>query len=298
MRKRFTVALVAAVFLGWQVRATPDGVAQLLSETEWAQPEPWFGGFSAIEMTDDGQFVALSDRGHIVEASLVRVNGEITSVQSSEVYELADARGRTVGAPKGDSEGLAIGQDGRLFVSFEGSHQVRGYARVDSPATDLPRHSDFKKMRHNGSLEALAIDADNRLYTLPETPKDDPKGIPIYRFENGVWDRSFHIPKRDGFEAVGADFGPDGRLFVLERRFFGFGFRSRVRSFTLGKAGVLREDLILSTSVGQHDNLEGLTVWTDHLGDTRLTMISDDNFMFFQRTEIVEYRLPRTQGSG
>lgn len=38
-----------------------------------------------------------------------------------------------------------------------------------------------------------------------------------------------------------------------------------------------------------HDNLEGISVWQDPDGRIRLTMISDDNFMVFQRTEIVEY---------
>jgi hypothetical protein len=44
-------------------------------------------------------------------------------------------------------------------------------------------------------------------------------------------------------------------------------------------------------ATGTHDNLEGLDVWADAEG-LRATMISDDNFRFFQRTEIVDYRLP------
>ena len=32
-------------------------------------------------------------------------------------------------------------------------------------------------------------------------------------------------------------------------------------------------------------------VWRDDLGRIRLTMVSDDNFRFFQRTEFVEYAL-------
>ena len=47
---------------------------------------------------------------------------------------------------------------------------------------------------------------------------------------------------------------------------------------------------ILTTSLLQFDNLEGIAVWADGQG-IRITMISDDNFLFVQRTELVEYRV-------
>ena len=50
-------------------------------------------------------------------------------------------------------------------------------------------------------------------------------------------------------------------------------------------------EVLLTTVTGTHDNLEGLTVWKDAAG-LRATMISDDNFRFFQQTQIVDYRLP------
>jgi hypothetical protein len=50
--------------------------------------------------------------------------------------------------------------------------------------------------------------------------------------------------------------------------------------------------MIFTSAVGQHDNLEGLSVWRDTKGTIRLTMIADDNFYFFQTTEIVEYGIP------
>lgn len=50
----------------------------------------------------------------------------------------------------------------------------------------------------------------------------------------------------------------------------------------------------MQSEVGRHDNLEGLSVWQDAQG-VRLTMVSDDNFMFFQRTEFVEYRAGASQ---
>ena len=38
-------------------------------------------------------------------------------------------------------------------------------------------------------------------------------------------------------------------------------------------------------------------MWRDEAGAIRLTMISDDNFNFFQRTQLVEYTVPETLAS-
>ena len=48
----------------------------------------------------------------------------------------------------------------------------------------------------------------------------------------------------------------------------------------------------MQTEPGLHDNLEGLSVWRDPQGRLRATMVSDNNYLFIFRSEIVEYRLP------
>ncbi len=79
------------------------------------------------------------------------------------------------------------------------------------------------------------------------------------------------------FLIVGADIGPDGRLYMLERDFAGIGFRSRIRRFDLDGGN---EETMLETGLRTHDNLEGISVWQDAQG-LRLTLISDDNFRVF-----------------
>ena len=110
----------------------------------------------------------------------------------------------------------------------------------------------------------------------------------MYRFLSGAWDIPFSIPRRGTHLVVGADVGPDNRLYVLERNFTGIGFQSRVRRFNMDGSG---EETLLDTANGTHDNLEGISVWRDATGALRITMISDDNFRFFQKTEIVEYQI-------
>lgn len=292
MRKRFAIAVTAAAFLGWQVSATPEGPAEFISTVEWQSNESWFGGFSGLEISEDGAgFVAISDRGQIVTGQLSRQNGKIDQITLAESHPVRGLKGQTQYNYKGDTEGLAIREDGRLFVSYEGNHRVWAYMSVGAKAAGLPRHPDFRKMNNNGSLEALAVDAQNRLYTFPEDVSILSERIPVYRYTRGVWEQPFDLPKQGSYKIVGADIGPDGKLYLLERNFTGWGFRSRVRRFDLSDTGLGPSETLLQSTTGFHDNLEGLSVWKDSEGHLRLTMISDDNFKFFQRTEFVEYRL-------
>ncbi len=194
---------------------------------------------------------------------------------------------------RGDSEGIAQAPDGTIYVSFEGVARILAYDRIDGPARNLPRPKAFRKMPNNASLEALAVDAKGRLYTLPEGTVETEGPFPVYRYADGAWSRFGTLPRMGEFLPVGADFGPDGRFYLLERRFLGLaGFASRVRAFTPGAKGFGAGEVILESRPGLHDNLEGLAVWRDGQGAIRLTMVSDDNFEFFLRNEIVEYVLP------
>lgn len=260
----------------------------LVGQYHWRADDPAFGGFSAIEVSDDGrEFIAISDRGRFTTGRLIRENGVITAVEAAPVRPLRGADGAPIPAGQNDSEALAIGANGQIFVSFEGVHQVRVFDPSWSMSTALPSPREFANMQANASLEALAIGTDGALYTLPERSGRADLPFPVYRFKDGRWDQPFSIPRRGVFLMVGADIGPDGRLYLLERDFVGVGFRTRVRRFDLTGGA---EETLLQTGVGVHDNLEGISVWQDDAG-LRLTLISDDNFRFFQRTEIVEYRL-------
>jgi hypothetical protein len=213
----------------------------------------------------------------------------VTAVRVAKADPLRDRTGAILTGPRGDAEGLAVAADGRIWISFEGSTRVRIEDRGDGLPDLLPAHPDFAAMQGNAGLEALAVAADGTLYAIPERSGRADRPFPVYRFRDGAWDIPFTLPRRGPFLVSGADIGPDGRLYLLERDFAGIGFRSRVRSFDLAGGD---ERLILETGVGLHDNLEGIDVREDAAG-IRLTMISDDNFRFFQRTEIVDYLIPR-----
>lgn len=255
----------------------------------WTDDAAWFGGFSAIEVAPDGLGLALlSDRGTIAEGRLVRDNGgRVTGATITDHVPILNIEGRPMSVHRSDSEGLALAPDGTLFISFEGDVRVRRQEGLHGAPSLLPRHPDFGGMQANAALESIAIGPDGALYTIPERSGRPDRPFPVYRFRDGQWDVPFTLPRRGAFLVAGADIGPDGRLYILERDFVGFGFRSRIRRFDLSGGS---EEEILVTGLGEFDNLEGIAVWEDDAG-LRLTLISDDNFRFFQRTEIVEFRL-------
>ncbi|SLN21832.1 hypothetical protein ROJ8625_00837 [Roseivivax jejudonensis] len=292
-RPRRALSAGLLLLLAISCSAGPPGGAELVSETAWTGDDRAFGGFSAIEVSADGSgFVAISDRGRMVDGTLERdAQGTITAIAHGPLLTLQMADGRPIRGEAADAEGLAI-RGSHRFVSFEGHHRV---LRLDAEgvASPLPRPPAFEEMHVNSGLEALAVDAQGSLYAVPETTGEATRPFPLWRYAGGRWRVIAEIPRRGGFRPVGADIGPDGRLYLLERAFTGFGFRSRVRRFTLGPGAPDNETELLRSAIFQHDNLEGLAVWRDASGRLRLTMVSDDNFNPLQRTEIVEYRLPR-----
>ncbi|GHC57058.1 esterase-like activity of phytase family protein [Neogemmobacter tilapiae] len=263
--------------------------AEWLGSITWRSDDPLMGGMSALDLTTDGvSFVALSDRGAVTHGILERdAMGALLGIRAAPLQKLL-GRGQAI-LPKGraDSEGLAVADDGSFYVSFEGATRVLHYVDMQAEPINLPRPDAFKRYSRNASLEALAIASDGSLYTLPEDVKGD---FPLWHFAEGVWSQDVFIARQGDFLPVAADFGPDGWLYILERNFQGIsGFASRVRRFDplIGGMG----ETVMQSRLGQHDNLEGLAVWRDQDGFIRLTMIADDNFRFFQSTEIAEYRL-------
>ena len=293
-----TLAALIAAGLACPVygeQAQSGGGPEYLGTYVWSEADEAFGGFSGLELTPDGSgFIAVNDRGYVISGTLIRDGLRIQAVRSDGLALLRGIGGSALGRRESDSEGLALREDGRIYVSFEGLHRVWTYGDPYSAGNALPQHSDFRRFQNNSSLEALAIAADGTVYTMPERSGSLSRPFPVYRYSAGEWTQPFSIPRQGAFLPVGADFGPDGRLYLLERYLQGiFGFRSRVRSFRVEGDLLIDERLVLETSSGEHDNLEGIAVWKDQAGGIRLTMVSDDNFLGFQQTELVEYRLRR-----
>lgn len=301
MRTRFVIAIAAlAALLTLDLGAQPVSDAQLVSAYRWHGKGEHFGGFSGLEVSENGKdFIAITDRGYVVKGSFNREDEVISGLRTARLGPLKSAKGTPFGRFKSDSEGLASNMDGPIFVSFEAKHRVMRFGGVRTKGRVLKKHPDFKGLQNNSSLEALAIDQAGTLYTIPERTGVEGSPFPVYRLQAGsqAWEKPFSIPRFAPYLPVGADIGPDGKFYLLERHLSGvLGFTNRVRRFDITPDGFKNEVELLRTPVGLHDNLEGLAVWRDNNDNIRLTMVSDDNFKFFQVTEIVEYVVPDGAG--
>lgn len=293
MRRSLAVQLIAALLLAGSAGAVEVKSATLLDSFVWRDKADWFGGFSAIHVLEEGHRAwVLSDRATLISARIDRQGDEIVGTEILGHWPVLSSRGRVMPGGSGDSEGLALAPDGSFYISFEGVHRVAHYAAPGAKARVLPRPKAFDSLERNGSFEGLAIDSQGRLYTLPEKSRTAQGAIPVYRWDGQAWSTPFVLTPRDGFLPVGADFGPDGRFYVLERAVSLTGFRSRLRRWALDGDVPTAEEILFETGTGKHDNLEGLSVWRDGQERLRATMISDDNFLALQRTELVEYLLP------
>ena len=296
MPSRIAVALVTVALLGVGLVSFADeqGPAEYVGSYRWQSNDPAFGGFSGLEVSADGtKFWTVSDKGVLAVGTFERDKaGRISDVSTFEPRALLDYRDVPIGGAWTDAEGLAIGTDGTLYVSFEALHRVWKYDETGKFLGSAGKRKFFEGLQNNSSLEPLAIDKTGVLLTLPERSGVLTRPFPVYLFRDGKWEQAFGLIRRPPYLPAGADFGPDGKLYLLERHFNGvFGFQSRVRRFSITQTGLTDEEILLETPTGRHDNLEGIAVWRDEAGDIRLTMISDDNFRAFQRTEFVEYRL-------
>lgn len=273
--------------------APADARLDLDARVSWSESDPAFGGFSAIELRDGGAaFTAVSDRGHWAEGALVRRDGRLTAVTLTAFGPLHGVEGRPLTGDEVDAEGLAVDGEGGFYVSFEAFHRVRRYDALDAVPSAVPRNPDFRRLQANSGLEALAVDADGTLYAVPERSGALERPFPVHRLRDGAWDRTLRLPRSGDFLVAGADFGPDGRLYLLERAFTWLGgFATRVRRFTLGPDGFDAGETLLETDFGSPDNHEGISVWRDAEGEIRVTLIADDNFFALQSTVLAEYRL-------
>lgn len=298
MRRGVARALGAVLVLamaGLSGSAQPSPPQGFLVQFEWQMDDPLFGGLSAIDVTDDGTgLTVLSDSGAYATGEIARnAAGQISNVTLTPFRRLKGLENKPLAKGRDDSEGLAIDAQGAAYISFEGVARVLRYANLAGSAENLPSPAEFKKLQRNSALEALAIDSAGVLYTLPERSGATKRPFPVFRFRNGVWDKKLSLPRDGAFMPVGADFGPDGRLYILLRQFHGLaGFSSRLIRTTVGEDSLGTIEVVMESPTGYHSNLEGVSIWRDGAGHLRATMIADNNYLPFLGNAIVEYRLP------
>ncbi|MEL7026269.1 MAG: esterase-like activity of phytase family protein [Pseudomonadota bacterium] len=249
-------------------------------------------GVSGIEVSADGStFLAVSDAGWFLEGTLERNDSTLVGGEVTAVLPILGQDGRPVAARRvgdwSDAEGIAIGADGQLYVSFERWMRVVPYDDTTAIAGWIKDHPEFLSYPENRQMESVAIDPESRVIALPES-EGPAGGFPIYRLDDDGWQVATFIEASNAYSIVGADFSDDGRLFILERKLVLFTWwQNRIREVDpeTGAAKVIWEP-----GSNDYGNLEGISIWRAPDG-LRAVMIADNNGRENIPTEIVEIRL-------
>lgn len=266
-----------------------------------------FGGLSAIRFLDSGtHFLGVEDIGFWYAGTILRDDeGRPTGVGDFRLAQILDHNGDPLHDKwRADAESLVVTGD-RVAVGFEREHRIDAY-RLDYkslrmiPQRRLPLLIPMRELRYNQSLEALTVaPASSPLggARVVVTEKSLNKKGDIYAAVlEGPRKGVFFVHRSDGYDVSDADFLPDGDLLLLERQYsVAKGIRMRIRRIAAADirpgATVDGPTLLEAGPRDQIDNMEGLDIWTDASGQTRMSLISDDNQSFFQRTVYLEFRL-------
>lgn len=268
------------------------------------------GGFSGLVVSDHGQhLLSIADNALMLAASIRRdADGRPVGLADTRTRRLT-AAGGSGRLPDPDTESIDI-LDGpgapRAVISLEGRPRLYvgplgsdGLVGLVSP---LPLPPATATLRRSKGLESVAaVPASTGLpgtmLILAERAEnnaatDNQPGWLI----GGPRPVAFRIHSTNGYDLTDAKFGPDGRLYVLERLFsLSAGVWARLRRFDvagLADGALLDGETLFEASLAhQIDNMEGLALWTDAAGATRVSMISDNNRLILQRTLYLEFRL-------
>ena len=255
-----------------------------------------FGGFSGLLMRGGGAspvLTAVTDRGWLLTATLVDTPGG-QRLDDAEIQRLRRGDGARAGKRGNDAESLAMRDDTR-WIAFERIHRITSYDGVE-PEKDI-RDRSFARLGSNAGLEALASLPNQGLLAIAE--ETGRRGAPVFVVSPLGDVRTGYLPW-DGKHAVtGADIGPDGRLYLVLRDYSPLsGVSIRIRRYALGRDGFpdpnSRTELAAFDGASGIDNMEGIALWKDQAGRTRLTLISDDNFNGIQRTLVMDFEVTAT----
>lgn len=288
MPLRPAVALIALLALA-QTAGADTALVRLTS------PDGSVGGLSGIEVLDHGRrFIALSDRGFLLEGGMLREDGKLSGIEVTSKKRLPRADGQGAEAVTVDSEGIAITPQGEILISTEQTNQIWWLAPDLSPRS-VVSPPDAGRLPHNGAYEALAVAPNGDVYTVGEGVLADGSAPHLWRYDGKDWQALLRIPREDRYMPVGADFGPDGQLYILQRA-VGLGLRARILRLD-PEDPATPPQLIWESDRHPGTNFEGLSIWTTEAGQLMVTLVSDNNFWPLFQTVFLEKPLAPLGGS-
>ncbi len=280
---------------------TQFGALTLLSSFALKADDKRFGGLSGMALGAAGHTLyAVSDRGYGLSARLIHdTTGRLTGIDDWAITRLKTPSGHQVKRRLIDAEAIVQERDGAWLVAFENRHRVWRYPPSPQAFAALPEPvympSALSRAPSNGGLESMTRLPDGRLLVLTEKFRNADGSLKGWLMAD---DRAVGVSylTSDDFSPTDLAALARGDVLVLERRFrpaSGVAIRLRcIPGHQLQPGARLhgRELVRLSLPLAI-DNFEGLAVRELPQGEILLYMISDDNFNFFQRTLLLQFRL-------
>ena len=269
-----------------------------------------FGGLSGIGFTAPGnKLTMVSDRGNFVSGQLIYdehgaplslVGVTVTPMQNSKGADLPRAFAR-------DAEALTVltraDAPVAVRVGFENLTRVADYTIENGVPTGAAREVAIPdwltQTRTNESIEAICV----------APPTSPVAGSTLILTEGVVTGDGAHsgwllgksdkgpMSYRSGNATSPTDcaFLPNGDLLVLERGVVLVNFAARlvrVKAADVKLGAEMQGEVLFEAVGGDLDNMEGLAVH-DVAGDTRITLVSDNNFNDWERSLLLEFSLPQ-----
>lgn len=264
-----------------------------------------FGGFSGMRIDPTGRLLtAISDQGQWLTAQLDLDRGRPAGLSQSKMAAILGPGGRPLAATGDwDCEGLWI-EGGTAFVSTERSHRIFrfdtfGREGVMARGTIIPWNFGAQRPPFNRGVEAIGVmprpsPHAGQVIAITERALDTAGNIRAFLID-GATTRTFFVRRTNDFDVTDLAFLPNGDMLLLERWFSawrGVGMRiRRIDIATIRPSATIDGPIIVSADLGQQiDNMECLSV--HHSGsETILTLMSDNNFSFLQRTLLLRFAL-------
>lgn len=291
-------------FLPREAERTRFGQVDYRGGLELQSDHPDFGGLSAIRLDPAGrQLTGLTDKGFWLGARIDMEGARIAGLSQARMAPILGPGGRTLASTGDwDTESLWI-EGGTAWVGVERTHRIFRFDTFGregflARGTPIPVPMGGQRLPSNRGIEALGVlprpsPLAGTLLALSErglNAAGDIRGFLIGR--DGASELA--VKRTNEFDITDLAFLPNGDLLILERWFSalrGVAFRiRRIGIDTVRPGATLDGPIIVSGDMSaQVDNMEGLAVHREADGETILTIVSDNNFSFLQRTLLLQF---------
>ena len=287
---------------------TRFGELEFIGGLELGSPDRDFGQLSGLRFLSPGRdIIGVADHGYWFFGTIERDSAGVPAgISGFRMQPIVDAGGNLIDDKFGkDAEGLDV-KDGIATVSFEREARVSEFA-IDQQGMGPPvRELDFiiprRELRMNQGIETVlrahphGIHEGARIVVAERSI--DRNGDIFAAILDGPEAGIFKVRRTDSYDVTDGVLLPDtGDVLLLERRFsaaLGVGMRiRRIHGETIRKGALADGPVILEADLGYRiDNMEALDVWRRDDGALIVSVLSDDNQSFLQRTIYLEFRLP------